>query len=97
MTGTTVAIVGAGIGGVYLAADLGLRGCPIRLHDRDDARLGDIRARGGTAVTLTASSSMASARNLRMALNGREYSIDAIPIGETSRRELRILITRLNP
>ena len=46
----TVAIIGAGIGGVYLAADLGLRGVPLRLHDRDEARLGDIRARGGIDV-----------------------------------------------
>src|SRR6185437_12067640 len=46
----TVAIVGAGIGGVYLAADLGLRGCMIRLHDRDDTRLAEIRARGGFDV-----------------------------------------------
>ncbi|HEX3882822.1 MAG TPA: NAD/NADP octopine/nopaline dehydrogenase family protein [Stellaceae bacterium] len=47
---TTVAIIGAGIGGVYLAADLGLRGCVVRLHDRDDTRLADIRARGGLDV-----------------------------------------------
>jgi opine dehydrogenase len=47
---TTVAIIGAGIGGVYLAADLGLRGCKVRLHDRDDTRLTDIRARGGLDV-----------------------------------------------
>lgn len=47
---TTVAIIGAGIGGVYLAADLGLRGCAVRLHDRDDTRLIEIRARGGLDV-----------------------------------------------
>jgi opine dehydrogenase len=47
---TTVAIIGAGIGGVYLSADLGLRGCTMRLHDRDDTRLADIRARGGLDV-----------------------------------------------
>jgi opine dehydrogenase len=46
----TVAIIGAGIGGVYVAADLGLRGCRLRLHDRDDARLAEIRARGGIDV-----------------------------------------------
>src|SRR5437764_8197786 len=50
MADTTVAIVGAGIGGVYLAADLGLLGCKLRLHDRDDSRLADIRARGGIDV-----------------------------------------------
>jgi opine dehydrogenase len=47
MTDTTVAIVGAGIGGVYLAAELGLLGCRLRLHDRDDSRLAEVRARGG--------------------------------------------------
>jgi opine dehydrogenase len=46
----TVTIIGAGIGGVYVAADLGLRGCRLRLHDRDDTRLADIRARGGIEV-----------------------------------------------
>jgi opine dehydrogenase len=46
----TVAIVGAGIGGIYLAADLGLLGCPLRLHDRNDEKLAHIRARGGIDV-----------------------------------------------
>src|SRR5215208_2840599 len=50
MTDTTVAIIGAGIGGVYLAAELGLLGCKLRLHDRDDSRLADIRALGGIEV-----------------------------------------------
>lgn len=44
---TTVAIVGAGIGGVYLSTFLGVAGCKVRLHDIDDTRLADIRARGG--------------------------------------------------
>ena len=47
---TTVAIVGAGIGGVYLAAHLGTLGAKLRLTDRDDSRLADIRARGGLDV-----------------------------------------------
>jgi opine dehydrogenase len=47
---TTVAIVGAGIGGVYLAAHLGRLGARLRLCDRDDSRLADIRARGGLDV-----------------------------------------------
>ena len=47
---TTVAIVGAGIGGVYLAAHLGQRGARLRLTDLDDSRLADIRARGGLDV-----------------------------------------------
>jgi opine dehydrogenase len=50
MPQTTVAIIGAGIGGVYLAAELGLLGCKLRLHDRDDSRLINIRARGGIEV-----------------------------------------------
>ena len=41
---TTVAIVGAGIGGVYLAAHLGVAGCQLRLTDLDDSRLAEIRA-----------------------------------------------------
>jgi opine dehydrogenase len=47
---TTVAIVGAGIGGVYLAAQLGKQGARVRLSDLDDSRLADIRARGGLDV-----------------------------------------------
>ncbi len=50
MPQTTVAIVGAGIGGVYLAAQLGSLGARVRLTDRDDTRLADIRARGGLDV-----------------------------------------------
>src|SRR5205823_13111156 len=50
MPDTTVAIIGAGIGGIYLAAELGTLGCRLRLHDLDDSRLADIRARGGIAV-----------------------------------------------
>jgi len=50
MTETTVAIVGAGIGGVYLAAQLGTLGARTRLSDLDDARLNDIRAHGGLHV-----------------------------------------------
>ena len=50
MTDTTVAIIGAGIGGVYLAAQLGMLGCRIRLHDIDDGRLVPFRERGGIEV-----------------------------------------------
>jgi len=50
MLDTTVAIIGAGIGGIYLAAELGLLGCKLRLHDLDDNRLTEIRARGGIDV-----------------------------------------------
>jgi 2-polyprenyl-6-methoxyphenol hydroxylase-like FAD-dependent oxidoreductase len=43
----TVAIIGAGIGGGYLAAMLGLIGCKARLHDIDDSRLKDLREAKG--------------------------------------------------
>jgi opine dehydrogenase len=46
----TVVIIGAGIGGIYLAAELGVAGFKLRLHDIDDARLADIRAFGGIDV-----------------------------------------------
>ena len=50
MAETTVAIIGAGSGGVYLAAELGTLGCRLRLTDRDESRLADIRAHGGLDV-----------------------------------------------
>jgi opine dehydrogenase len=50
MAETTVAIIGAGSGGVYLAAELGLLGFRLSLTDLDDTRLADIRARGGLDV-----------------------------------------------
>jgi opine dehydrogenase len=50
MVDCTVAIIGAGSGGVYLASQLGLFGCRLRLHDLNDARLADIRGRGGIDV-----------------------------------------------
>jgi opine dehydrogenase len=46
----TVAIIGAGSGGIYLAAELGTLGCPLRLIDLDDSRLLPIRVRGGLDV-----------------------------------------------
>jgi opine dehydrogenase len=46
----TVAIIGAGIGGVYLLAELGTAGFKLRLHDIDDSRLSEIRAHGGLDV-----------------------------------------------
>jgi opine dehydrogenase len=47
---TAVAVIGAGIGGVYLVGHLGIAGFGLRLHDIDDARLADIRAMGGLDV-----------------------------------------------
>ena len=43
----TIAIIGAGIGGFLLVAHLGSAGHKVRLHDIDDAKLADLRARGG--------------------------------------------------
>ena len=47
---STIAIIGAGIGGVYLVGELGFSGFRIRLHDIDDSKLAEIRARGGVDV-----------------------------------------------
>ncbi len=46
----TVTIVGAGIGGLYLAAELGVAGVKLRLHDIDESKLFELRARGGVDV-----------------------------------------------
>jgi opine dehydrogenase len=46
----TVATIGAGIGGLYLVAELGIAGFKLQLHDIDDAKLSEIRARGGVEV-----------------------------------------------
>jgi 2-polyprenyl-6-methoxyphenol hydroxylase-like FAD-dependent oxidoreductase len=46
----TVAIIGAGIGGIYLAAQLGIAGFKPRFHDIVDSKLSEIRARGGLEV-----------------------------------------------
>jgi len=46
----TVTIIGAGIGGLYLIAELGVAGFKLRLHDIDDSKLSEIRARGGVDV-----------------------------------------------
>jgi opine dehydrogenase len=48
--GTSVAIIGAGIGGLYVAAELGMAGCKLRLHDINDKTLVDVRSRGGVDV-----------------------------------------------
>jgi opine dehydrogenase len=50
MADTTVAIIGAGSGGIYLAAELGTLGAKLRLTDLNDSRLTDIRAHGGLDV-----------------------------------------------
>jgi opine dehydrogenase len=50
MPNTTVAIIGAGSGGIYLAAELGTLGCHLMLTDLDDSRLSPLRTRGGLDV-----------------------------------------------
>jgi opine dehydrogenase len=49
-TAETVTIIGAGIGGLYLLAELGVAGFKLRLHDIDNSRLSEIRAHGGVDV-----------------------------------------------
>src|ERR1700746_102244 len=46
----TVTIIGVGIGGLYLIGELGVAGFKLRLHDIDDSKLSEIRARGGVDV-----------------------------------------------
>jgi opine dehydrogenase len=46
----TVAIIGAGVGGLYLVAELGIARFKLRLHDIDDAKVSEIRAHGGVDV-----------------------------------------------
>src|SRR5262249_32341474 len=47
---TTVTIIGAGLGGIALVANLGLLGDRLRLHDRDEARIARVREHGGLDV-----------------------------------------------
>ncbi len=74
---TTVAIIGAGIGGVYLVTELGLAGHRLRLHDLDDTRLAEIRAHGGVDVESPAASPRWNARRpiSRTAVDGAEVII----------------------
>ena len=48
--GATCTVIGAGLGGVALIANLGLGGYRMRLHDIDRARLAPFEARGGIDV-----------------------------------------------
>lgn len=47
---STCAIIGAGLGGCALLANMALKGYTMRLHDLNDARLTAIRERGGIDV-----------------------------------------------
>ncbi|HEY2617474.1 MAG TPA: NAD/NADP octopine/nopaline dehydrogenase family protein [Acetobacteraceae bacterium] len=73
---STVAIIGAGIGGVYLVAELGLAGHRLRLHDLDDTRLADIRAHGGVDVEHAGLAAVEAATiDLAAAVDGAEVII----------------------
>jgi opine dehydrogenase len=75
---STVAIVGAGIGGVYLIAELGLAGHRLRLHDLDDARLAEIRAHGGVDVEPGGLAAVdAATTDLAVAIDGADVIIVA--------------------
>src|SRR3989442_7426431 len=50
MSECTVAIIGAGLGGIALVANLGLTGYRLRLHDRNEGRVAAIQERGGLDV-----------------------------------------------
>jgi opine dehydrogenase len=74
----TVAIIGAGIGGIYLAAELGIARHNLRLHDIDDTRLADIRAFGGIDVEGAGGGFAAVERattDLRSAIDGADVVI----------------------
>ena len=73
---STVAIIGAGIGGVYLVAELGLAGHRLRLHDLDDTPLAEIRAHGGVDVEPGGLAAVESATTeLPAAMDGAEVII----------------------
>jgi opine dehydrogenase len=80
MSDTTVAIVGAGIGGVYLAAQLGTLGARLRLTDRDDTRLGDIRARGGLDVETDGKTSFSAIERVTTDLAAATDGADVIAV-----------------
>jgi|SRR5579872_4057786 len=77
---TTVAIVGAGIGGVYLAAQLGTLGAKLRLTDRDASRLADIRARGGLDVETDGKATFSTVERVTTDLAEAVDGADAIAV-----------------
>jgi opine dehydrogenase len=77
-TAETVKIIGAGIGGLYLIAELGIAGFKLRLHDIDDSKLSEIRVRGGVDVEGESSGFAAVERatsDLRSAVDGADVII----------------------
>jgi opine dehydrogenase len=76
---STVAIIGAGIGGVYLVGHLGVAGHRVRLTHIDDAPLADIRARGGVDVEMPDGTRLApverATTKLAAATNGADVII----------------------
>jgi len=77
---TTVAIVGAGIGGVYLAAELGRLGCALRLTDLDDSRLADIRSRGGLDVEVSGKTTFSAVERATTDLAGAVAGAEVIAV-----------------
>jgi hypothetical protein len=78
-----------GIGGIYLAAQLGIAGFKPRLHDIDDSKLSEIRARGGLEVD----GERAGFADLERATNDLRSAVDradvVIVVTNAARGELR--------
>jgi opine dehydrogenase len=75
---STIAVIGAGIGGLYLLPDLGRAGCKVRLHDINESKLADIRARGGVEIESDESAFAPielATTDLRAAVEGAEIII----------------------
>ena len=75
---STIAVIGTGIGGLYVLPGLARAGCKVRLHDINESKLADIRARGGVDVEgdegAFASIELATT-DLRAAVEGAEIII----------------------
>jgi opine dehydrogenase len=75
----TIAIIGAGGGGVYLVGALGSAGYRLRLHDLNDATLKEIRARGGVEVETASGTTLAAVEaattELKPAVEGADIII----------------------
>ena len=79
MVPATVAVLGAGNGGKATAADLILRGFPVRLYDRFPEAVADVQARGGIYLHGSAQSGFAAVEtattDLAEAVRGAEVLV----------------------
>ena len=78
----TVAVLGAGHGGLAAAADLSLRGFDVRLQGRNEERLAALRRRGGVDVKGVHTAFVplkAITSDLAEALNGADLIMFVIP------------------